>query len=101
MDLPFLGEVLDALFVPRDFYGLGKVADEGCCIIPERDGWIVFYTERGQRSGEKRYVAFEAAARDFLMRVLHDGAVMDYAADELHHRLRDGSFYRGDQRKPS
>ena len=58
-------------------------ADNKLCIAPLEDGrWIVYYTERGQRSEEVK-VPSQAAARHEVVRRL-----MDNARINLNHRYR-------------
>ena len=60
--------------VRPDAYVLdGTVRDEAMCMQPAEGGWTIFYSERGQRTGE-RWFETEDEACDFLaQRLLADG----------------------------
>ena len=71
-----LERVLNAFEVRPDAYDLQGDADEAYCIAKEADGWHVFYSERGLRSGDRLFrtegdacdVLLELIARDPLTR---------------------------------
>jgi hypothetical protein len=61
-----LRALLDSERVRRNAYALdGSVPEEAMCLLPVTGGWTVFYSERGQRSGE-RWFETEDEACDFL-----------------------------------
>lgn len=68
-----LEELLRRERVRPDAYSLGgEVRDECLCLLPERDGWVVFYSERGGRTSPRHFDT-EAEACDFLVaRLLAD-----------------------------
>lgn len=67
MKINDLKEKLKALNVPPILYSLrGGLPSEKYC-IEERDGkWYTYYSERGERSGEKEFSSESAACEDFL-----------------------------------
>jgi hypothetical protein len=70
------------------------------------DGWVVFYTERGEESDLRRYRDEAAACLDLLERVWNDEpnrfdlvsgpAPRDQADEEFAHWLRDHGLTRAD-----
>lgn len=66
VDRTSLRALLDSERVRRDAYAIdGSVADEALCLQPTRGGWMVFYSERGLRTGE-RWFETEHEACDYL-----------------------------------
>jgi hypothetical protein len=74
MDRNALLTLLRSGRVRPDAYALdGSAPDEAMCLQAAAGGWTVFYSERGQRSGE-RWFETEHEACDFLAeRLLADG----------------------------
>lgn len=61
-----LRDLLSAERVRPDSYSIdGELRDESMCLEPKAGGWVVFYFERGLRSGE-RWFETENEACDFL-----------------------------------
>jgi hypothetical protein len=81
-----LEQLLDRERIRPDAYSLsGQVNDESLCLLPELDGWTVFYSERGGRTGPRHFET-EAEACDFIAtRLLADPG----------NRLRDGGSPAG------
>lgn len=51
-----LRRLLDQERVRRDSYCIdGEVKDECLCLLPEPGGWLVFYSERGGRTGTRHF----------------------------------------------
>ncbi|MBN6046605.1 hypothetical protein JYK13_21755 [Citrobacter sp. ku-bf4] len=59
---------------PKDSYSVLEVKNESLCLIKENEIWIIFYSERGQRSDPKYYSNEDVACHVFI--------------DELNHMLR-------------
>ncbi len=62
--------------VPSDLYSLliGGYPNEAYCLVRNSiDDWEVYYSERGQKSGE-RHFQIESEACDYLYRKLHKHA---------------------------
>jgi len=51
-----------AVDIPSDNYAW----EDRCCLINERDGWSVFYFERGHRMDECQFLSEEAAVERFI-----------------------------------
>jgi len=65
-----LTALLTAEHVRADAYSIdGSVKDEALCLVAGAGGWFVFYSERGLRSGERKFET-EDDACDFLARRL-------------------------------
>jgi hypothetical protein len=64
--------------VRSDAYSLyGDIPDECLCLVPETGGWLVFYSERGGRTGGRHFET-ESEACDFMaMRLLADAGNRD------------------------
>jgi hypothetical protein len=75
VDRMSLQDLLDRERVRRDSYDLdGSAHDESLCLEPGAGGWIAFYSERGNRTGE-RWFETEHEACDFLAnRLLADAS---------------------------
>jgi hypothetical protein len=70
-----LRALLDRERVRPDAYSLdGSRCDECLCLEPAEGGWAIFHSERGGRTGERRF-ATEDEACDFLAaRLLADAS---------------------------
>lgn len=64
-----LERILNAFEVRPDAYDLNGDADEAYCLAYGPDGWHVFYSERGLRTGD-RVLDTEAAACDLLLEMV-------------------------------
>ena len=58
-------------------------SDDHLCICEEKGGWIVFYTERGQRSAEARFSTREQAEAEIVRRLIVSAKV------SLNHRYKN------------
>jgi hypothetical protein len=67
-----LQELLDAEHVRRDGYSLNGDRDESMCMEPVAGCWAVYYSERGLRSGERRFEIEDDACRFLAARLLAD-----------------------------
>jgi hypothetical protein len=63
------------LSVPDSAYSIGHDSNEAYCLIEERDGWHVYYSERGHRNAEQIFASESSAAAELMRRLLADGAV--------------------------
>jgi hypothetical protein len=71
--LPELRRLLELDGVSPDAVSIdGSQKDECYCLVETPLEWLVFYSERGQRRGVRRFKVFVAAAAEFLRQVLGD-----------------------------
>ena len=69
MNLQELKGKLDDLKISSELYSLqGGLPNEKLCIVKE-DNWKIYYSERGNRTGEKEYETEEEACDVFLRKV--------------------------------
>lgn len=59
-------EHLKALQLPGDFFSLHETKDEALCLLCENRRWVIFYSERGTRSGLQAYESAAEAHAAFL-----------------------------------
>jgi hypothetical protein len=78
MHVARLVRILDGFGVRKNAYDLvsGR-RDETYTMIPEADGWHVFYSERGGRNEERVYAIEAAAALDRIERIARDPTTRD------------------------
>jgi hypothetical protein len=67
-----LRELLEAEGVRDDAYSLDGDRDESMCLEPITGGWAVYYSERGLRSGERRFATEDEACQFLAARLLAD-----------------------------
>ena len=72
MNLKSLQELLASEHVRQDAYSLDGDRDESMCLEPVPGGWAVYYSERGLRSGERRFAAEDDACQFLASRLLAD-----------------------------
>lgn len=72
MDTTELRAALTSSNVPADMYSLYGDRDETYCLLREADAWVVYYSERGKRNGERHYLAEEDACADLMDRLLRE-----------------------------
>jgi hypothetical protein len=72
MKIASLETTLTNLGVMPSAYSIGSESNESYVILCENGIWRVFYSERGQRTGELCFDIEEEAVADFLQRVTHD-----------------------------
>jgi hypothetical protein len=74
MNVPELEHQLIAARVRRDCYSIdGTVKDEALILEPSTgNGWRIYYSERGLRSGEKVFATEAEACNCFLDMALRD-----------------------------
>lgn len=78
MSLDELRRALDALGVPPDAYVLDGAAGDECYVLQDQGAeWVTFYSERGLRTGERRFASQDAAAADLLMRIRRDFGIAE------------------------
>jgi hypothetical protein len=77
-----LAEILPGC-VPSQAYSLNQDRTETYCLIHERGAWIVYYSERGQRSGAKEFANESDACRAFIELLLQDRMLAGAGADQL------------------
>ncbi|GLX93063.1 MULTISPECIES: hypothetical protein [Herbidospora] len=58
-----------------DVHSIGRDLDERYCLVAASDGWHVYYSERGQKSGLRVFRDEDAACRALLRDVLADHGV--------------------------
>ena len=61
--------------VPRSAYSIGADDNEAYCLIEDRDGWQVYYSERGRRNNERVFEQ-EASAVAEMWRIVTNDAVV-------------------------
>ena len=67
-----LETILHAEGISEDAYSLeGGLPSERLCLAAEGGGWVVYYSERGIRSGLRRF-STESAACQYLLNELRD-----------------------------
>jgi hypothetical protein len=67
-----LAALLDAEGYTADSYGIGrhgKYRDQAFVLDRWSNRWVVYYTERGQKSYVRKYTSEDAACRDLLARL--------------------------------
>ncbi|MBS9439907.1 hypothetical protein EAE91_22995 [Photorhabdus noenieputensis] len=69
MDKNSLIRTLSSMKIPKDSYSIDSIENESLCLIKDGILWSVFYSERGQRSGEEHFNQEEAACKAFLQRL--------------------------------
>jgi len=74
---PTIGELKarleDSGFDPRAYSLTGGSYEDRYCLSPEPGGeWSVYFSERGSRSGEKRFTSAEEAAANLTYRLEAD-----------------------------
>ncbi len=67
---------LQSCGIPAFAYSIGADVNESYCLIGERDGWHVYYSERGARRIEAVFLSESAACEELRRRVMNDGAVL-------------------------
>lgn len=72
---------LERRMIPGFAYNIGRDENETFCLVPEPDGWHVFYSERGNRKLETVFVSESAACEELLRMVTNDGAVRRWMAE--------------------
>lgn len=55
-------------------YSLGADVNEAYCLVPDRGGWIVYYSERGNRNNARHHDDEQQACADLLARMLRQVA---------------------------
>lgn len=70
MDRQELETILQSRGVPQGMYRIGGDADEAYCLVPETNGWLVYYSERGNRNDPQRHASEHDACMDLMTRVL-------------------------------
>jgi hypothetical protein len=67
-----LAELLDSEGYRPDSYGIGhrgKYRDQAFILERWSKRWVVYYTERGEKTYIRKYVSEDAACRDLLARL--------------------------------
>jgi hypothetical protein len=77
-----LAEILPG-WIRSDSYSLNQDRTETYCLIHERGTWIVYYSERGQRSNAQDFVDENDACRAFIERLLLDHHLLAGARADL------------------
>lgn len=72
MNRQALQRLLDAERVRADAYSLGGSPDERLCLESVAGGWAVYYSERGERAGERRFDTEDEACDFMASRLLAD-----------------------------
>lgn len=70
--LKALVNTLDRFQVPARYYTLMEARDESTCMLYEKGTWRVFYSERGQRSGERMVEDAEQACMIVMREIAED-----------------------------
>jgi len=66
------------LAVPEHMYSIlkGGFPNEALCLVREANSWEVYYSERGQKSGTKRFAEETAACEYMLGKLLKYGQIV-------------------------
>ncbi|MFI2363055.1 hypothetical protein [Promicromonospora sp. NPDC019610] len=64
--------------VPELAYSIGRDENESYCLIRERDGWHIYYSERGNRNAETVFASESAACEELLRWLLNDRTVREW-----------------------
>jgi hypothetical protein len=71
-DLPV---VLNSRCVPSDAYSFGQDTNEAYCICRSSDGWHVYYSEGGMKSGSGNFKDESTACEYFLSLIVSDSSI--------------------------
>lgn len=75
MDRAELRRILDEEGIRRDVYSLdGGLQNDTMCIEEVYGQWFFYYTERGIRSGERKFATEDEACRYLLERLRNDSS---------------------------
>lgn len=66
MDKQQLMDILKKSHYPQDSYGIDEIKNESLCLVEEHGHWVIFYSEKGQRSDPEYYDSEDAACSEFL-----------------------------------
>ncbi len=66
MDKKQLMDILKKSHYPEDSYGIDEIKNESLCMVEEHDLWVIFYSEKGQRSDSEYYDNENVACSEFL-----------------------------------
>jgi hypothetical protein len=72
-----LAAILEAEGYPSSSYAIGrggKYRDQAFVLDRWSNRWVVYYTERGGKTGIRKYVSQDSACRDLLARLRGDVA---------------------------
>lgn len=69
MDKKQLLGILRSSHYPKDSYSIDEVKNESLCMVEEHGIWVIFYSERGQRSDPKYYGNESDACLEFLKEI--------------------------------
>ena len=69
MNIIELNKNLLEMDIPRDSYSLGSDSNESLCLVCEGELWSVYYSEKGTRTGEKKFYSENEACNFFLKRI--------------------------------
>ena len=75
MSIEKLREVLDGFGIGSDIVQFGGLPNEAFVIEPHNDGWRVFYSERGIRTGELWFEDEEEAVDALLALLASDSSL--------------------------
>lgn len=89
-----LRQSLEKINIPTSAYSIGSDRDESYCVVLDGGRWQVFYSERGNRVGERTHTSEEDAANDLLTRLLGDRIVRRSIAEQSPDRPKPGRFSR-------
>jgi hypothetical protein len=67
-----LRAVLEARGAPAEMYAIGDERNEAYCLTQDHLGWLVYYSERGQRNDLRSFSTEHEACLDLLSRVLRE-----------------------------
>lgn len=67
MNIKELEKVIKSENIPSDCYSImkGGLPNETYCLVSENNNWIVYYSERGNRSGLKKFKNESEACKYF------------------------------------
>ena len=72
MDLAALREAINTAGIREDAYALLADRDERLCLTHNHPYWAVFYSERGNHTGERHFDTEAEACEAFLAQLLKD-----------------------------
>ena len=78
MDLTALNNKLLEARIKQEYYSLnGGFPNEACAINQTKDGWEVYYSERGRKSGLKFFAEESDACEYFFRLITSDDVIMN------------------------
>lgn len=83
-----LRQELERRAIPSFAYGIGRDENEAYCLVPQDDGWHVYYSERGKRNAEAVFDSESAACGELLRRLLNDETLQRWMEEHVREEHR-------------